>query len=190
MFCEDCNRFFKSLECFDRHKARVSEKRPTCMSVVKCKHCNQVVKRVSPELPQKHNCGLVRCTVCQQYVNPDNLYLLLRKRHYQPRKSTNHANSTPTRFTYSKTLKALVLNFRTVLRSVTRMYSEIITENFGDVSQYFGLVKCTILPPRQLLHPVLPYRVHGKLMFPLCQACVHGLNQEACNHTDEQRSIQ
>ena len=28
-----------------------------------------------------------------------------------------------TRFTYSKTLKALVLNFRTALRSVTRMYS-------------------------------------------------------------------
>ena len=29
----------------------------------------------------------------------------------------------PTRFTYSKTLKALILNFRTALRSVTRMYS-------------------------------------------------------------------
>ena len=27
-------------------------------------------------------------------------------------------------------------------------YPEIITENFGDVSQYFGLVKCTVLPPR------------------------------------------
>ena len=26
VFCEDCNRFFKSQECFDRHKARVGEK--------------------------------------------------------------------------------------------------------------------------------------------------------------------
>lgn len=44
-------------------------------------------------------------------------------------------------------------------------HPEIITENFGDISQYFGLVKCTVLPPRQLYHPVLPYRTHGKLMF-------------------------
>ena len=71
VFCQDCNRFFKSQECFNRHKARVNERRSICASVVKCKHCNQVVKR-GREFPQKHNCGLVRCTVCKQYVDPEN----------------------------------------------------------------------------------------------------------------------
>ncbi len=38
--------------------------------------------------------------------------------------------------------------------------------------EYFGLVKCQILPPRGLYHPVLPVRAAGKLMFPLCRTCV------------------
>ena len=70
VFCKECNRFFKSQECFDRHKARVGEKQPICALVLKCKHCKQVVKR-GKELPQSHNCGLVRCTVCKQYVDPE-----------------------------------------------------------------------------------------------------------------------
>jgi hypothetical protein len=37
-------------------------------------------------------------------------------------------------------------------------HPRIITENFDDISTYFGLVKCTVLPPRGLFHPVLPYR--------------------------------
>ena len=41
-----------------------------------------------------------------------------------------------------------------------------------NISSYFGLVKCKILPPYGLYHPVLPYRSGGKLVFPLCRACV------------------
>ena len=48
-------------------------------------------------------------------------------------------------------------------------HPRIITENFDDISAYFGLIKCTVLPPRGLFHPVLPYRTQGKLMFPLCR---------------------
>ena len=33
--------------------------------------------------------------------------------------------------------------------------------------EFFGLIKCDILPPTFLFHPVLPYRANGKLMFPL-----------------------
>ena len=69
-------------------------------------------------------------------------------------------------------------------------HPEIITENFGDVLQYFCLVKCTVLPPHQLYHPVFPYRADGKLMFPLWKTCADGLNQESCNHTDQERAIQ
>lgn len=36
------------------------------------------------------------------------------------------------------------------------------TERFEQASNYyFGLVKCVILPPQNLFHPVLPYRVPG-----------------------------
>ncbi|KYN39233.1 hypothetical protein ALC56_06366 [Trachymyrmex septentrionalis] len=31
-----------------------------------------------------------------------------------------------------------------------------------------GIIRCTVLPPRDLFHPVLPYRVQGKLLFGLC----------------------
>ena len=37
--------------------------------------------------------------------------------------------------------------------------------------EFFGLIKCDILPPTFLSHPVLPYRASGKVMFPLCRTC-------------------
>ena len=50
-------------------------------------------------------------------------------------------------------------------------HPRIITENFDDISSYFGLIKCTVLPPRSLFHPVLPYRTKGKLTFPFVGLC-------------------
>jgi len=42
----------------------------------------------------------------------------------------------------------------------------------SDISPYFGLIQCRALPPRDLYHPVLPYRHEGKLTFPpLCNVC-------------------
>lgn len=40
-----------------------------------------------------------------------------------------------------------------------------------DLSPFFGLAKVTILLPRELSHPVLPFTHTGKLTFPLCRAC-------------------
>ena len=68
-------------------------------------------------------------------------------------------------------------------------HPQIITENFADISTYFGLIKCTILPPRGLLHPVLPYRTPENLMFPLCKTCADTKNQSPCTHTDQERAI-
>ena len=68
-------------------------------------------------------------------------------------------------------------------------HPEIITENFADISTYFGLIKCTVLPPRGLFHPVLPYRTKDKLMFPLCKTCADTLNQNPCTHSDQERAI-
>ena len=59
-----------------------------------------------------------------------------------------------------------------------------------DLSSYFGLVKCTVLPPRGLFHPVLPYRTQGKLMFPLCKSCADVCAQIPCTHSERERAIQ
>ena len=49
-----------------------------------------------------------------------------------------------------------------------------------------GLLKCRILPPRNLYIPVLPYRSpSGKLTFPLCRACVEDRAAGTCEHADE-----
>jgi len=65
-----------------------------------------------------------------------------------------------------------------------------------DISPYFGLIQCRVLPPRALYHPVLPYRHEDKLTFPLCATCVQDeMPKRAwertaeCIHTDEQRVL-
>ena len=65
----------------------------------------------------------------------------------------------------------------------------IITDNFSDISNYFGIAKIKVLAPRGLYHPVLPLRSNGKLKFPLCKLCADNENQAECNCNDEQRSM-
>jgi len=45
-----------------------------------------------------------------------------------------------------------------------------------------GLVRCTILPPRDLYHPMLPYRYNGRLLFCLCRTCAESRSQGRCSH--------
>ena len=40
-----------------------------------------------------------------------------------------------------------------------------------SIDDFFGMIKCEILPPSFLFHPLLPYRANGKLVFPLCRTC-------------------
>ncbi len=47
----------------------------------------------------------------------------------------------------------------------------IITENFQDFESYFGIAKCTILPPRNLYLPVLPVKLNNRLILTLCNQC-------------------
>lgn len=70
-------------------------------------------------------------------------------------------------------------------------HPEIITENFKEFSKqnYFGLIKCIVEPPDNLYHPVLPVKVNGKLMFPLCGTCAREDNQLECLHTSNDRQI-
>jgi hypothetical protein len=64
----------------------------------------------------------------------------------------------------------------------------IITENFKDVSSYFGFIMCKILPPKQLYFPVLPARINGKLLFTLCTACGESKSGE-CFHSDDEKAL-
>ena len=66
----------------------------------------------------------------------------------------------------------------------------IITKDFGDLSIYYGLVKCRILPPRDLYLPVLPSRFsNGKLVFALCGICANKCMQSECAHSDAERAL-
>jgi len=50
-------------------------------------------------------------------------------------------------------------------------FPKIITENFEDINNYFGLINCQLLPPKRLLFPVLPTGIDNKLLFVLCKTC-------------------
>ncbi|XP_054723508.1 uncharacterized protein LOC129233516 [Uloborus diversus] len=65
----------------------------------------------------------------------------------------------------------------------------IITEGFDDIDQYFGIVKCRVVPPRGLYLTVLPCRIQDKLMFPLCRTCAENTQQDPCAHCDDDRAL-
>ena len=60
-------------------------------------------------------------------------------------------------------------------------------------TSWYGLIKCKVLPPRKLYHPVLPQRIkvdsYEKLIFTLCKKCAETRNQSKCKHTEDQRSF-
>ncbi len=69
-------------------------------------------------------------------------------------------------------------------------HPQIILKDFEPVESYFGVIKCTVLPPRALLHPLIPFKSpQGKLLFALCRTCAEKQQQERCQHSDEERSI-
>ena len=52
-----------------------------------------------------------------------------------------------------------------------------------------GIVKCRVLTPQRLYHPVLSYRSgSGRLLFPLCRACADDMC-ETCTHGEHERAL-
>ena len=41
-------------------------------------------------------------------------------------------------------------------------HPKVITENFDNLENYFGVIFCKILPPQHLYIPVLPYKINNK----------------------------
>ncbi|XP_044597352.1 uncharacterized protein LOC123273932 [Cotesia glomerata] len=52
-----------------------------------------------------------------------------------------------------------------------------------------GLIKCTVLPPRKLYHPVLSCKIHNRLLFALCRTFAQELRQTGCNHKTKDRKF-
>jgi hypothetical protein len=54
-----------------------------------------------------------------------------------------------------------------------------------------GLMKCSILPPKHLFHPVLPFGCNNRLLFCLCRTCAIQQNRsQDCTHeTDAERAL-
>ena len=46
-----------------------------------------------------------------------------------------------------------------------------------NIRQYCGLIKCKVLPPTNLYHPVLPQKCSQKLMFPFLEGLTHLSNK-------------
>ena len=59
-------------------------------------------------------------------------------------------------------------------------------------NKWFGFMKCKVLPPKGLYHPVLPVKTMcgnaEKLLFPLCRTCAEA-KQSKCDHSDTERSF-
>ena len=51
---------------------------------------------------------------------------------------------------------------------------------------WYGLIKCKVLAPEKLYHPVLAQRTkvdnYQKLIFTLCKTCAETKNQNNCTH--------
>ena len=48
-----------------------------------------------------------------------------------------------------------------------------------------GLIRCSIVPPDNLYHPVRPYRCNSELMLCLCRTCFYTPSEE-CTHTENE----
>ena len=54
-------------------------------------------------------------------------------------------------------------------------------------SNWYGFIKCKLLPPTNLYHPVLPIK-SKKLVFTLCNQC-HLDKIRRCTHNADQKSL-
>lgn len=70
-------------------------------------------------------------------------------------------------------------------------HPKVIVGNFKELDEYFGLVKCRVLPPKDLYLPVLPMHCgpHKKLVFPLCRSCAESFQTAPCRHSDDERAL-
>ena len=70
MGCKECNRWFKSKACYDRHKEPVGGGRSVCQGIKKCEKCGKSME-VRNLNPNRHICGK-KCSTCGVVLNEKN----------------------------------------------------------------------------------------------------------------------
>ena len=65
--CNECNRWFKSKACYDRHKEPVDGARSVCQEIKKCGKCGKSVEARNLN-PKCHVCGK-KCSTCGLVLN-------------------------------------------------------------------------------------------------------------------------
>lgn len=72
----------------------------------------------------------------------------------------------------------------------------LVNPESQNITDYFGLDKVSILAAEKVFHPVLPVKMKGKLMFPLCRKCVEEQldrpwheRTNICPHSDAERIL-
>ena len=70
--CNQCNRWFKSETCYDKHKEPIGDGKSVCEEIKKCEKCGKSmsVKRLDPE---KHVCGK-KCATCGVIINGEDTH--------------------------------------------------------------------------------------------------------------------
>ena len=70
--CNQCNRWFKSKECYDRHKEPIGDGKSICEAIKKCEKCGKSlsVRQLDPE---KHVCGKM-CSTCGVIINGEDMH--------------------------------------------------------------------------------------------------------------------
>uniref|UniRef100_A0A158P570 DNA-directed DNA polymerase n=2 Tax=Tetranychus urticae TaxID=32264 RepID=A0A158P570_TETUR len=68
-------------------------------------------------------------------------------------------------------------------------HPKLIQEDFKTVDDYFGFIKCKVIPPLKLNIGVLPMRISKKLIFPLCFKCANDSVQTSCSHSELERAM-
>lgn len=58
-----------------------------------------------------------------------------------------------------------------------------------DLGTIEGIVLCSVLPPTDLYHPVLPVHIGKKMVFALCRSCSATSDSRECTHTPSERQF-
>ena len=67
--CDECERWFKSKDCYDRHKESVIGTRSVCQTIRKCEKCGKAMD-VRKLNPKGHICGK-KCLTCGVILNDE-----------------------------------------------------------------------------------------------------------------------
>ena len=83
--CNECERWFKSKACYDRHKESVGGAISVCQGVRKCKKCGKAME-VRKLTPKGHICGR-KCPTCKVILNEEDEHKCYIQKTEQPEES-------------------------------------------------------------------------------------------------------